>query len=365
MKDKTSSNSRFIWIDYTRVYAILFVVLCHATESYYGAVVRGEQTINFIPWIVENSLFTVGRLGVPLFLAITGALMLSRELDPIRFYKKSLLPLVITTEIWIVFNYFFACAFQGVLFQPVDLITEMLFLKSPELSHMWYMPMIIGVYVALPFLAKLTSAFGNGRCFIVPGVLAVVSCIVVPTVNVFLKEALPLNLSLDSKLDLSFLGGTYGIYLFGGYFIGNRKVLAKVHTLWITLGICVALALNTAGQYFLYSNHYYKSNRLLWYTSLGVCIAGLLFFELLRRMYDKPERQENRVIRMLARCSFGIYLLHKPLMVLAMEYLSLNSLNVMARIGCLLFIGAVISFLILLPFILFLKRTGKVLFHIK
>ena len=24
---------------------------------------------------------------------------------------------------------------------------------------MWYMPMIIGVYVALPFLAKLTSAF--------------------------------------------------------------------------------------------------------------------------------------------------------------------------------------------------------------
>ena len=61
-------------------------------------------------------------------------------------------------------------------------------------------------------------------------------------------------------------------------------------------------------------------------------------------MYDKPERQENRVIRMLARCSFGIYLLHKPLMVLAIEFLPLNSLNVMARIGCLVFIGAVISF---------------------
>ena len=360
-----NNKSRTIWIDYARVYAILCVVICHATESYYGAVVRGEHRINFLPWLVENTLFTLGRLGVPLFLAITGALMLSRDLDPIRFYKKSLLPLVITTEIWIVINYIFVCSFQGVLFQPIDLISEMFFLKSPELSHMWYMPMIIGIYVALPFLAKLTSVLDKGKYFVLPAIVAVISCIVVPTVNVFLKEAVPLDLSFDAKLDLSFLGGTYGIYLFGGYFIGKKKALEKIHTIWIVLGAVGALLLNTAGQYFLYSNHYYKSNRLLWYTSIGICLAGLLLFELLRRIYGKTEKQANRVIGMLARCSFGIYLLHKPLMVLAMKYLPLDSFNVMVRIGCLILIGIGISVLILWPFYLFLKKLGQIIFYIK
>ena len=97
------------WIDYARVCAVFCVVLCHATESFYGAVVRGEARIDTGLWMLENTLFTVGRLGVPLFLAITGALLLGRELEPGKFYRKSLFPLVGTTEIWIVLNYVFVC----------------------------------------------------------------------------------------------------------------------------------------------------------------------------------------------------------------------------------------------------------------
>ena len=94
-----TQKKREAWLDYARIFAILCVICCHAVENYYGAVVSGNERIDFVPWIVENTLFTIGRLGVPLFLAISGTLLLNREKDVFSFYKKSVLPLIVTTEI--------------------------------------------------------------------------------------------------------------------------------------------------------------------------------------------------------------------------------------------------------------------------
>ena len=76
-----TQKKREAWLDYARIFAILCVICCHAVENYYGAVVSGNERIDFVPWIVENTLFTIGRLGVPLFLAISGTLLLNREKD--------------------------------------------------------------------------------------------------------------------------------------------------------------------------------------------------------------------------------------------------------------------------------------------
>lgn len=75
---------------------------------------------------------------------------MGREYRVKEFYKSSLLPLVLTTEIWMIANYLFVCSpVQDHVFKIDELFREMLFLERPSLSHMWYMPMIIGVYVAL------------------------------------------------------------------------------------------------------------------------------------------------------------------------------------------------------------------------
>lgn len=88
--------------------------------------------------------------GYTAFLCISGVLLLGREYRVKEFYKSSLLPLVLTTEIWMIANYLFVCSpVQDHVFKIDELFREMLFLERPSLSHMWYMPMIIGVYVAL------------------------------------------------------------------------------------------------------------------------------------------------------------------------------------------------------------------------
>ena len=59
---------------------------------------------------------------------------------------------------------------------------------------------------------------------------------------------------------------------------------------------------------------------------------GLILFELIRR----GQRHIRKFVRFntafLAQCSFGIYLIHKPVMELCTEYLPLDRLNVMLRI---------------------------------
>ena len=72
-------KNRTIWLDAARTLGIMLVVGCHAVETYYRPVLRGKAEITLLPWIVEHVLFTAGRLGVPLFLAISGALLLKRE----------------------------------------------------------------------------------------------------------------------------------------------------------------------------------------------------------------------------------------------------------------------------------------------
>jgi len=358
-------RERKSWIDCARICAIFCVVLCHAVENFYGGVIRGEAQAGAALWLAENTLFTIGRLGVPLFLAISGALLLERELTPGRFYRKSLLPLFVTTEIWIVLNYLFVCAFQGITFQLPDLICEMCFLRTLELSHMWYMPMILGIYLVLPFLSVITRSVTDVKAFRLPYVMGVFAFVLIPTVNVFLNEAVPGGEPLKFKLELDFLGGLYGLYLFGGYFITRYRVLERVKSRYLVLAAGLAFLLNSMGQYYLYINGYYKSSRLLWYSSLFIFMMGMILFEGIRREFDRPQVHVPKAVEQMARCSFGIYLLHKPILLLAARYLPLERWNTVAGIMVLLAAGLGISLLFLLPFERRWQRAGRILFLIK
>ena len=81
MDQQTSGgNDRIVWIDLLRCIAILCVVLCHATEAVYDFDLESMTPIR--PTVVlAFTLFTIGRTGVPIFLMVTGYLLLDRSYD--------------------------------------------------------------------------------------------------------------------------------------------------------------------------------------------------------------------------------------------------------------------------------------------
>ena len=136
-------QKRILWLDYARCFAIICVVLIHGVERIYAYDAQQTAMLSAGSLLFRNIAFVAGRLGVPVFLAITGYLLLDRDYSSadkiFRFYKHNLLPIIITTEIWnLIYD---AVIFIGNGKFDFDmLIRDLLFLKTNQMGNMWYMP---------------------------------------------------------------------------------------------------------------------------------------------------------------------------------------------------------------------------------
>lgn len=103
----------------------------------------------------------------------------------------------------------------------IGLLKDVLFLRTYLMGHMWYMPMIIGMYVALPFVSNAVKNISSK-------VLAIPFCIVVFLYFIFcligvLENSFGFDMELEKKLDTTFLGGVYGVYIIFGLFLQTRR----------------------------------------------------------------------------------------------------------------------------------------------
>lgn len=152
-------NNRLSGIDFIRSIAILLVILNHSVENVLN-MENPEVIKGFISYssFLPSLLFTLGRIGVPLFLMITGFTMLHRDYfkeNKIKhFYKNNFLSLFITTAIWIFLYNIFLTVFFNRPFNLLNMFLEIFLLKQLYISHFWYLPMIIGFYFFLPFIAN-------------------------------------------------------------------------------------------------------------------------------------------------------------------------------------------------------------------
>ena len=66
------SASRIYAVDFIKALAIICVVICHATENAYPIGREELFSLSAYGKLLALSLFTIGRLGVPLFFFSTG-----------------------------------------------------------------------------------------------------------------------------------------------------------------------------------------------------------------------------------------------------------------------------------------------------
>lgn len=299
-----NESQRIAYLDEARVAAIVLVCICHSAETIFAADSGGySRSIAF------SLLHTIGRVGVPFFLFITGSLLLNKQFtcadDIFKFYRRNLIPLVVTSELWIVIYCVYMHITKNYYTGPVDLqhfLRWILFLERFPLSHWWYIPMIIGSYVALPFVGIAVSSID--RKGLIPLVCASVTLFfVIPTMKSVLPAShLPLS-NFSSQISIqtntSWWGGTYGVYILFGYLL-SKGMLKRAATLPIVCGALLGSALC------IYTG---TLGIDLWYDNLGLLLLSICAFELLRRKHSR----KIPLIEHLSVLSFGVYLLHKPL----------------------------------------------------
>lgn len=304
-------------MDRARAFAILAVVLCHAVEMVQPFAQEAFSASAWPEWAARLGFYTLGRLGVPLFLGLTGALLLNRdysgEAQLRAFYRRKFLPLFVCTECWMVLNALFLSWHHGLPLDWRRLLGALTATGELQLGHLWYMPMILGMYLAIPFAARAVQ--GISLRTLVP-----LWCVV------FAFSALlpSLNLALevwgfaprDMLLDLSFLGGVYGLYIVGGWMIACKNALDGWPRWLIALCFVLCFAATVAFQLWRYFAGFACK---VWYDFAGLMLAGFFLFELFRRS-ECRKGWLDRLCLYLSRRSLAIFLLHFPLQRVCCQY---------------------------------------------
>lgn len=352
------SKKRIEWIDIARALAIICVVFNHSIEVTYDyAIADVMRGYSIASKLFAYMGYTLGRVGVPFFLMISGALLLTRDWNKdncIRFWKKNWLRLLICTEIWwIIYDIFiFFWGEEPITIQ--DVVKNILFIKPVDFLHVWYMNRILGLYILIPFVAMVLNKI-DLKLLIFPFVIYFFYSFVVPVLSLISKVTG--GESFVSELSLGFSGGTYGLYLVMGFLLVKLD-LDKIKNIWLILASSVFFVLTVCFEIWCVSNGYgYK----LWYDNGLLFGISIPLFILLSRIKGLPKIL-NSFGQSVAKHSFGIYLLHELVLRGVIQFVNEN---VFSHSLCTVIRFAITFIVSWVAVILFSKipKVGKILFN--
>ena len=319
------------WIDLIRCLAICTVILIHVLQDTYS------YELDVLPYagigrqIYELGLFSIGRLGVPLFILISGFLLLDRQYDEEKtkkFWKRNVFGIFLASEIWIVIYNLFLCLGKGEPLNAGTMIRNMLFVKEVDFSHnpVWYLPMILGLYIFIPFVANALRSL-NTKMLLFPLGVVLAYLFILPVINVIFEGC---GMETLARLPgLEFGGGTYGVMLIIGY-MKKKGVFSKISTVILYAAAIGSFTILIGIEIFAYRHNVAYQ---VWYNCIFILITSVCIFEIVSRWKRIPCK---RFVRSLATCSFGIYLIHKPILMVIQRFVVIEKSCVELIVTCIL-----------------------------
>lgn len=375
MNLSNQKNQHIVWLDVVRFIAMFTVVCCHCTDPF-----------NFYPGTAPNigeiklwgAIYgSVLRPCVPLFVMITGALLLPVRGDASTFYKKRIprvfYPFLIWSVLYNLFPWitgllglnpqiildFFPYAGEEVMQQSFSVSLEYILMIPFNFSilavHMWYIYLLIGLYLYLPvFSAWVEKASERAKLMFL---LAWGVTLLLPYYYQFVSNYLWGTCSWNSFGMLYAFAGFNGYLLLGHYLKNLEWSLKKTLAIGIPM-FAVGYAVTFLGFRHITALPEYTDEMLelfFTYCSLNVVMMTIPVFMLAKKVKVNSERMKKALAN-LTVCGFGIYMIHYfftgPSVVL------MGAINM--PIGLQIPVAAILAFAVSWGLVWLIYRTGKV-----
>jgi surface polysaccharide O-acyltransferase-like enzyme len=295
------SNQNNTTVDIIRVLAIFLVVFLHATCFPYS--IPGAITPKVVDtWWTVDIYSGIGPIAVPLFVMLSGALLLDRSKvnEPMKvFFKKRFARIGIPMIFWSLFFFGYNYLVWGRSFSE-KLVLEGVF--GGSYFHLWFLYMLVGLYLVTPILRILVSHIDTQK-FKYLLVLWFVGTVLIPLVFTFG------NFSFNP---VTFVFTGWAGYFLLGSFLKDFEVKRK----WL-LVLCVVFGVvfSIVGAYVVtftmgekYTSFFHDS------LSFNIIIASAAMFLLLlaipQNKIQSSHKLINRLIRWISQNTLPIYLIH-------------------------------------------------------
>ena len=166
-------------IELIRIIAVFFVIFNHTgTMGYFLFASYEPRSIQY--WIyLFISVFC--KISVPLFFMITGALMLNRKEESLRYlWKHRVLHICCILIIWSFFYYMVLVKEGGEAFNIVRFFRQ-LYVYNWNFSF-WYLYVYIALLICLPLLQKIAQSLSN-KDYIYMTILYITFKMIIPSLS--------------------------------------------------------------------------------------------------------------------------------------------------------------------------------------
>ena len=144
-------SSREYSFDILRVISMVMVIIIHVSNVYS----RSFGVISNKSFFISLIFNTFSRVSVPIFLMISGALLLNREFN-LKKYLKRLFKFIILIVVWDIIYLVWEYLYLGVTYNNLyKLIFE------PYRAHLWFLYTILILYALQPILRKILLKSNN------------------------------------------------------------------------------------------------------------------------------------------------------------------------------------------------------------
>lgn len=289
------AKTSIFYIDLLRFIAAIAVIIIHVLGPFRHMFGTLEET----EWLAAMGYNSVTRWAVPVFMMISGALLLSnaRPFNCKHYLTRRLAKVVIPFVAWTII-YAFMAGFgeHGWDSQAsAKLLTEST--NEPVWYHMWFFYDFIPLYFVIPFLLLILQRLDEEH------VKLLIASWLLLTLMHMLKVETPLRQNLI----------LYSGYLIFGWYLFNRDNRAELKY-WVIAGIA-CLAMNFLGSWYFAHQDGKYSTFFMGYKSLNTVIIGGMLFVICQTYADRIQGKSRAFISLIAKYSLGIYLLHPLLLI--------------------------------------------------
>lgn len=319
MATKTKSKHIF-YFDALRALAILCVVLLHA-KGFMTQFVTYTPEVFFTP-IGFWELFSHNpvRIGVDLFLMLSGALSLGRDWEIKDFLGKRLPRIIKPFVFWCVVGsstliaatYFipqleFISSFT--LESILGTVYNTFLFKTPCFSPYWFFWMILGTYLIMPIFNKwlLHSDLKEVEYFLIIWVISTIF-------EYTLMKSCPVN--------LSYFTSPIGVVVLGYYLRHTKRRIFNNKYIAIAMILIPMIIMVAYSYHVLDSEMFFKFNR---YSILMIIeVTGVFCLFKCSNYLKNPNIYLKKFVGKIAKCSYGMYLTHAILIFFVGKLIPFN-----------------------------------------
>lgn len=299
MQDKSKD---LFWISYIRAIAIFGVVVIHVSADViteWGAIPKGQ-------WWAANFYDSLVRGCVPMFIMISGALLLPVQESLTDFFRKRLNRILIPFAFWTIAY----LLWKKVFYRPDLGLLESLHMVSNAgvWFHLWFFYVLIGLYLITPiFRVFIINATRKEIGYLLILWFALVS--LDPFAD---KIAQVLGFHWFSVEPLVIvLQGFIGYFILGAYLVkfAQKEWVRWSGALWLgSLLACIAGTWWLSARSGTFQQAFYDNMapNVVFYCASFFVLAKFIVSSLEGKI---PSLVKNSIIN-LSKTSFGIYLVH-------------------------------------------------------